>query len=1712
MLDNVKQVSGRKGGGKGGGSSRTPYEAPDNLLTDSTAYLIDVVSEGEIEGWADPENPGTCIYFDDTPLQNPDGSYNFEGVEYWLRTGTPDQEPVPGFSAVENEVGVSVLVEQQQPVVRSITAADVDAARIKVGVASLSTLNTETGDLTEAKVDFAIEMQAGSGGWETVGSYSISGKTTSGYQRAYRVELPEVRPVAIRVRRITPDSESSNIQNDLFFVSYTEVIDAKLRYPDTAYVALAVPASAFGGRIPRRSYRLKGVKCWVPSNYDPVARTYDETSIWDGTFKHAFTRNPAFLTYTVLLENRWGLGERIAPDLVDKWRIYQIAKYCDELVPDGLGGMEPRFTMNGVMNTREAAYQVITQLSAAFRGVTYWGAGAVVPVQDAPSDPVKIVTNANVVGGAFNYAGTGLSARKTAVVASYRHAEDHFKVKAGLVFEDHDAIQRYGRRQTDATLPFTSSRGEALRTAKWIVDTNLTSKETVNYQAGFDHAAIRPGDKLLISDKHRIGFRVGGRIAGVASDRLSVTLDAPVSIHVGESYQLLIATDVGEYVTVDVDAEPGEDVSDLALVSVLPPSVTAGAVFVLSATDMEPRLFRVVSNTPDKHLFNIVALEDDAEKYDRVELGINVAEDPPYVLPTSDTPSAPTGLTLQAFLMPDPGSKSKFRLLASWAPSENPLVTRYLVRIKEPTGSWRDVDTISETSIEITPRRDDAGEYQVRVHALTVIGEYSPFASKSVQNNNVFPRPLTPSGWQAEPGFDSITLWGYPHPAPDFKAFIIYGATADDPTLIKLDEITTTRYVRRVTQSAVITRYAVAAINHNGDESFPTAFMDVFPQPPGIGDLDVDVTQAIDTAQAAADLAAQDATQALLDAATVQDNLTNAVASLSVDYTAVQIAAQAAEDAQFAAETAENSAAEHRGVVVSTAIDLLPSDFRDDDRYWSHTISGDPAAKGGVTSSIGFRDVAGQGRVAWVTADLASNAHLAPKGYISPIQGRRYRMTIVARHLGPLGAGPHFSSQWRKFNENYGFEGSFGQQNISFATQDTWETFASDYTMSGDDAAYLFAFPYFIAAYQNPSAEIEIARVLIEDVTESAGAAGAASAAANSASVAGASETEAGQSAAAAQTAKTAAETARAGAEVAQTTAATSASDAENAAASAATSANIAARIGPRGACVIDDPLFDSYQQGGWNAWQTAPVALPNEVYPTGNTLHFDIGAVNAGTYIANSSTWSGAQNADAYVVEVEFTLLSGAVTGAGVLLDWDVPGDRRRQIPLSDMLRDPVTIGQVTVAQAVFIRPDMGGATFVDHDLYLMANFSSFGLTAKNIKFHRMSVRVATNEELGQGQVASQISAAVTDEAIARASAVDALTSVLTSQQSQIDGISSSVTQQGTTLATLDGKVQAMTGLTATTVDVNGETRISGIQATSYANPDGSGGSLLKLIGDDVVAEGTLSANKLVVGLGKNLLGNTDFADGLQAWDNKGGFGSGREDASIGLRAAGTSWAGKYYPTLVVYQASAGTDGYLDITYRPAMVNGVAPAYGVSISDNTGWVEASVYASAHRCIVELRMEFRNHNGDVLSYTPLLASTTAMSDAGNPDKWPRLWGKAAVPTGAAYVTIHIRKKATNAGSNDSWMFLHKPQLAETTGSAIHPAPYSPQGSTLINGNRLATGAVTADKIDVNELSAVSANIGHFKSATSGERVEIEDDRIRVFDSSDVARVVIGRLN
>lgn len=742
MSHDIKTVKGSKGGKSGGGGS-APYEAPDNLLVDSTAYIIDLISEGEIEGWANPAMPGTCIFFDDTPLQNADGTFNFEGVEYWLREGTPDQDPVPGFSAVENEISVGVEITEPIPVVRSIAGDDIDAVRIKVGVSNLSTLDVNTGDLTEATVEFDIEMQVGVAAFEKIGSYSISGKTTSGYQRGYRIELPPLRPVNFKIVRTTPDATSSELQDSLFFISMTEIIDAKLSYPNTAYVALAIPAAAFGGSIPRRSYRMKGVICWVPSNYDPVARTYDETTIWDGTFKLAYTSNPAFFTYTVYIENRWGLGERISVALVDKWNIYTIGKYCDGMVDDGFGGLEPRFQLNGVMNTRKRAYDVITQLSAAMRAVTYWGLGSVVTVQDAPADPVKLVVNANVVGGNFNYSGTALAARKTAAVASFRHPDDHFRLKPGIVYEDVDAIARFGRRQVDLSMPFNTSPGAALRYCKWLVDTNINQTEMVNYQAGFDHASLRPGNRILISDKYRVGYRMAGRILSINPDRVTVTLDDKVYLEAGETHTLMVTTDVGKFEEYAFAGSLSGNHSVIVVDTALPSDILHGTPFVVKATNLLPRLFSCLSNKPEDNLYSVVAAQDDANKYARVEQDILVDDGDPYILPNINlVPAAPSSVNVDVWYGSQPAG---IVATATWPVSADSPVATYRVEFTNSSGVRNFVQDTRTVSLDIPIAGNHKGPYKIHVAAENALQSRSIFTTKefTIPNSVLIPDMVT---------------------------------------------------------------------------------------------------------------------------------------------------------------------------------------------------------------------------------------------------------------------------------------------------------------------------------------------------------------------------------------------------------------------------------------------------------------------------------------------------------------------------------------------------------------------------------------------------------------------------------------------------------------------------------------------------------------------------------------------------------------------------------------------------------------------------------------------------------------------------------------------------------------------------------------------------------------------------------------------------------
>jgi predicted phage tail protein len=406
-------IIGAGGGGKGGGgSARVAQEAPDSLRSKAYARVVDLVCEGEIEGLAAGLQ---SVYLDDTPIQNPDGSYNFTGVTLETRPGTQQQSYIPGFSSVENEVAVGVECKANQPVVRTINDPDVDAVRIKVSIPTLTLQDTTNGDLNGTSVSYAIDVQAHGAGYVQILADTVSGKTTSRYQRSYYIPLTGTGPWDVRLRRITADSTQTSLQNKTFLESYTEVIESKLRYPNSALMALRVDASQFTS-IPRRSYDLKLLRVRIPSNYFPETRSY--AGVWDGTFKVAWTDNPAWCFYDLVTSTRYGLGSFIPESQVDKWALYRVARYCDELVPNGLGGYEPRFTCNLYLQSREQAYKVVQDMASIFRGMAYWSGGAITVTQDAPQDAVYQFTAANVIGGEFAYQGSSARARHTVALVS----------------------------------------------------------------------------------------------------------------------------------------------------------------------------------------------------------------------------------------------------------------------------------------------------------------------------------------------------------------------------------------------------------------------------------------------------------------------------------------------------------------------------------------------------------------------------------------------------------------------------------------------------------------------------------------------------------------------------------------------------------------------------------------------------------------------------------------------------------------------------------------------------------------------------------------------------------------------------------------------------------------------------------------------------------------------------------------------------------------------------------------------------------------------------------------------------------------------------------------------------------------------------------------------------------------------------------------------
>jgi predicted phage tail protein len=603
-------------GSKGGEKEHVHYEAPDSLHSTSYARVLDLVSEGEILGLTDGLE---SVYLNDTPVQNADGTKNFKDVSIDFRTGTQTQDYIPGFPDVENEVAINVELKSATPWVRAINNLALSAIRITLGLPALSQQDTKNGDVKGYKIDYKVELAKDGGAYSTVLTSSFNGKTTTTYHRSTRIDLPPATTGwQVRVTRLTANANTAAIADTTTIVSFTEVIDAKLRYPMSAIVGIQVDAKQFQS-VPTRAYDLMGRIIQVPSNYNAKTRAY--TGNWDGTFKPSWTDNPAWIFRDLSLNDRYGLGHRITAAQLDKWSLYAIARYCDGLVPNGKGGMEPRFTCNLYLQTQKQAYAVLQDLASIFRGISYWGAGSIIASADMPTDPVYVYTAANVIGGKFSRVGSSKKTRFTTALVSWNDPADMYKAKVEYT-EDPEGIVRYGIQQTSLTAFGCSSQGQAQRVGRWALATSRLETEMISFDVGMDGAIALPGQIIRVADPSRMGRRNGGRIK-TASGRVVVLDKAPI-INAGDKLTVILPT--GKSETRVVASIAGDAVTVTADWTALP---VAQSVWSVDSTVLIAPTYKVRSVTEkDAVTYTISATQHEPGKFDFIELGTAITPRP----------------------------------------------------------------------------------------------------------------------------------------------------------------------------------------------------------------------------------------------------------------------------------------------------------------------------------------------------------------------------------------------------------------------------------------------------------------------------------------------------------------------------------------------------------------------------------------------------------------------------------------------------------------------------------------------------------------------------------------------------------------------------------------------------------------------------------------------------------------------------------------------------------------------------------------------------------------------------------------------------------------------------------------------------------------------------------------------------------------------------
>lgn len=803
-------IRGRKGGSS---SSRTPTEQPDDLQSVAKAKILVALGEGEFAGQLTAKD----IYLDGTPLENADGSQNFSGVAWEFRPGTQAQKYIQGIPGTENEISVGTEVSSTTGWTHTFTNTQLSAVRLRLKWPSLFK-QEDDGDLVGYSINYAIDLQTDGGTWQTVLNTSVTGKTTSGYERSHRIDLPQAGSTwTVRLRKLTADANSAKIGDTMTLQSYTEVIDAKLRYPNTALLYIEFDSSQFNGSIPQISCEPRGRVIRVPDTYDPETRTYSGT--WTGAFKWAWTDNPAWIFYDLVVSDRFGLGNRLTAANIDKWTLYQVAQYCDQPVPDGKGGSgtEPRYTCNVYVQERNDAYTVLRDFAAIFRGMTYWGGDQIVALADMPRDVDYSYTRANVVNGRFTYSGSTTKTRYTTALVSWSDPGNAYADAMEPVFEQ-DLVARFGTNQLEMTAIGCTRQSEANRKGRWGILTNNKDR-IVSFDVGLDGKIPQPGYIIAVADELLSGKVMGGRISAV-NGRV-ITLDRDSAAAPGS--RLMVNLPSGASQSRTIQSVNGRAVTVTTAYSETP---AVESVWIVESEELYAQQYRVISVTDNNDgTYSISGALHDPDKYARIDTGAIIDQRPISVIPPGNQ-SPPANIVINSFSVVQQNVNVQ-TMRVSWDQAKNAIA--YEAQWRRNEGNWVNVPRNSTTSFDVPGIY--AGRYLVRVRAINAAEissgwGYSEEKTLTGKDGN----PPKPVGFIASENvvFGIELNWGFPANTDDtLKTEIQYSLTGteDDAMLLADVPYPQRKYQQMGLKAGQIFWYRAQLVDRTGNESGYTGWV-----------------------------------------------------------------------------------------------------------------------------------------------------------------------------------------------------------------------------------------------------------------------------------------------------------------------------------------------------------------------------------------------------------------------------------------------------------------------------------------------------------------------------------------------------------------------------------------------------------------------------------------------------------------------------------------------------------------------------------------------------------------------------------------------------------------------------------------------------------------------------------------------------------------------